>query len=251
MIRHLIMVLLLLLLTGCGGEALYSQLSEQQVNEMVAVLQKAELPAKKRDLGKDNFAVTIEYRYFADAVEHLRAHGYPREQFDNLGSVFKKEGFVSSPLEENARLIYALSQEVAHTIASIDGVVLARVHLAMPEQNLLSDTIKPSSASVFIKHRGGIDLSGNISQIKSLVVNGIEGLPYDNVTVGLFAMEPMLKLPLQKRTQLNSLPIISESMLFLAGLIGTVLLLGGGVWLWLRRRQRHLLPLSKEPDYRG
>jgi type III secretion protein J len=49
-----------------------------------------------------------------------------------MGKVFKREGFVSSPLEERARLVHAMSQEIANTINNIDGVVTARVHLVVP-----------------------------------------------------------------------------------------------------------------------
>jgi len=244
MMRHIVILVLFLTLSGCGEQELYSELSERQVNEMVAVLQNAGLSAEKSNLGKGVFSVSTSRRHFAAAVEQLRANGYPRDQFDNLGSVFKKEGFVSSPLEENARLIYALSQEISNTIASIDGVIIARVHLAVPEKSPLDDTIKPSSASVFIKHRRDIDLSGSVSQIKSLVVNGIEGLPYENVTIALFAMEPMVKKSLSQNRAHNGQPMFAESTLFWGALMISVVLLGGGFWLWQRHKQRRITAIA-------
>jgi len=251
MIRHIVIGILLLALSGCNEQVLYSKLSEQQVNEMVAVLQMAGLSAKKENLGKGLFAVTISSHHFANAVEHLYAYGYPREQFDSLGNVFKKEGFVSSPLEERARLVYAQSQEMGNTIARIDGVVMARVHLAVPEKNPLNDTIKPSSASVFIKHRREVDLSASVSQIKSLVVNGVEGLPYDNVTVALFAMEPMFKSSSQNRVRLNDSSIMAQPILWWAVLMAVVLLGGIVIWLWFSRQRRATTALNKGYNTHG
>lgn len=232
--------ILIISLTGCDGQELYTQLSEQQANEMVAVMLNAGLPAEKRALDEKTFSVTTSEAYFAQAVELLNAHGYPRDQYESLGEVFKKEGFVSSPLEERARLIHALSQEIANTIASIDGVIVARVHLAVPEKNPLSEDITPSSASVFIKHRRGIDLSGSTSQIKALVVNGVEGLPYDNVTVALFAAETW-PAPRRMPVQEFSPGFVKDISITMFGAIGALGLVGGGVWM-LRRRRRNTLP---------
>jgi len=173
-------------LIACGDETLYSGLTERQVNTMVALLHKGGVPASKSRGSDGAYAIGTPAKHFGVAVEMLQANGLPADHYDSLGDVFAKEGLVSSPLEERARLNHALSQEIARTISSIDGVVLARVHLAVPEHDALVDTIRPASASVFVKHRGDVDLSGSISRIKALVVDGIENLPYDNVTVALF-----------------------------------------------------------------
>ncbi len=177
---------LLLTLAACSETALYSSLSELEANEMVSELSMAGINASKQKLKGKEFSVSTSPDDFAQAVQLLKSRGLPRQHYDTLGEVFAKEGFVSSPLEERARLNHALSQEIASTLSSIDGVVLARVHLAVPPRNDLDDTTAPASASVFVKHRAGVDLTGSVSQIKALVVNGIENLPYENVTVALF-----------------------------------------------------------------
>lgn len=184
--------LMALLLAACSQQELYGQLSERQANEMVAVLRIAGVKADKvaaRD-GK-TFTVTTNPGDFSRAVEVLHDSGLPRDNFDTLGQVFKKEGFVSSPLEERARFTHALSQEISHTISSIDGVLQARVHVSVPEKNPLSDKPATATASVFIRHRPGLDMTQQVGKIKALVVNAIEGLPYDNVTVVLFPAESM------------------------------------------------------------
>ena len=185
-VRRMIALTMVVFLSACNDQSLYSGLSEQEANEMVAELSLAGIKASKDAMKGDLFGVSTSADDFAAAVTLLKNTGLPRQRYDNLGQVFAKEGFVSSPLEERARLNHALSQEIAATLSSIDGVILARVHLAVPQVNDLSDTQKAASASVFVKHRSGVDLSSNVSQIKALVVNGLENLPYDNVTVALF-----------------------------------------------------------------
>lgn len=182
---------LLLLLAACGQQELYTKLSEAQANEMVAVLQNAGIRATKEDAGEGAWRVTTATENFARSIEVLHAQGYPRAEFADLGTVFKKEGFVSSPLEERARLVYGLSQELSDTVSRIDGVVEARVHLAMPETDPLAEKQRPSSASVFIKYRPGVDLDRQVGQIKALVVNSVEDLSYDNVTVATFPAQPL------------------------------------------------------------
>lgn len=181
-------------LTGCESQVLFSDLTETEANEIVAVLYSANLAADKvMDSKSSSYKVFTDKPSFSEAVSILQARGLPRERFESVGDVFKKDGFVSSPLEERARLNYAFSQELSRTIANIDGVIMARVHLAVPKKAYLSEDVKPSSASVFVKHRADVDLAMSVGKIKSLVVTGLENLPYENVTVGLF---PAVSLPL-------------------------------------------------------
>jgi type III secretion protein J len=226
------------LLAACSEQELYSDLTERQANEMVAALRSTGIEAEKtaRD---GHFSVLTAGSDFSRAVQVLNAQGLPRETFDTMGKIFKREGFVSSPLEEHARLMHAMSQEISNTLANIDGVVTARVHLVVPERNPLADKPQPAAAAVFIKHRPDKDLSGETAQIKALVVNSIEGLAYDNVTVALFPAEAMPGGPF-KATQPDAQTPAErtaslETPLLSGGLAGGVVL-GGAALLWWRRR---------------
>jgi type III secretion protein J len=235
-LKLLLLPLAVAALTACNEQELYGQLSERQANEMVAVLRSAGIEADKQGQG-GVFAIQTARGDFPAAVRALAAQGYPREQYDSMGSVFKREGFVSSPLEERARLVHAMSQEISNTLASIDGVVQARVHLVMPERHPLADKATPSAASVFIKHRPDKDMTAQVAQIKALVVNSIEGLPYDNVTVALFPAEELPAAPPAKAgAAAGATPTEALPVPLMAGTLGGVLLLGGGGLLWLRRR---------------
>jgi len=185
-LKRCLMLLPLLLLVACGRQELYGQLDEQQANEMIAALRKNNIEAQKQPGDDGVWNVSVNPENFSRSVEVLRANGLPRDQFASLGQVFEKKGFVSSPMEERARLIYGLSQELSHTVSEIDGVVQARVHLAIPEPDPLSEKLKPSSAAVFIKYQPGFDLRNQTGAIKSLVINSVEGLSYDKVSVVMF-----------------------------------------------------------------
>ena len=178
------------LLGACGGrDPLYSKLDEQQANEMLAVLVDAGIDASK-NVVEDGWSIEVARSGVPEAMKVLKAEGYPHDAYQSLGDVFRKEGFVSTPLEERARLLYALSQELSRTVSAIDGVVVARVHLAIPERNPMSEDKPLSSASVFIKHKPGSQVVNKAASIKALIVNSVEGLPYDNVTVTFFASDP-------------------------------------------------------------
>lgn len=188
--KFLVILFSSFVLFGCESQELFSDLTESEANEIVAVLFSANLEANKAsDKKGGSYKIFTTKSSFTEAVAILQSRGLPRERFESVGDVFEKDGFVSSPLEERARLNYAMSQELSRTISNIDGVIMARVHLAVPKKAHLAETVQPSSASVFVKHRADVDLSSHVGKIKSLVVTGLENLPYDNVTVGLFPAE--------------------------------------------------------------
>lgn len=186
-----ILIALPLFLASCGRSELYSKLTEAQANEMIAVLQASGISASKVDTADKGWIVSTSKGDFARSVQVLHEQGLPRDDFASLGTVFKKEGFVSSPTEERARLVYGLSQELSHTISEIDGVVQARVHLSLPEDQPLAETKQPSAASVFIKYRPGSNMDAQIGKVKALLVNSVEGLKYENISVETFPAQPL------------------------------------------------------------
>ena len=163
---------------------LYSSLSEDDVNNMLSIMLSNGISSEKiKDKKSKAYALMIDENKIPKAIELLKEHGYPREKVTGIEELFKKKGLVSSPMEERVRYIYALSQSVQETLSQIDGVLTARVHIVMPENNPFVDTIKPSSASVFIKYHPSSDIKNIKSKIKLIVEKSIEGLSYEKVSV--------------------------------------------------------------------
>jgi len=186
LLRLLAVFSLALLFTGCNEVELYSKLDEKEANEMIALMQTKGIRSTKTAGEENTYTISVPASSFSDAVALLKTNGYPRDKFADIGETFKKSGLVSSPTEERIRFMHALSESLAETITHIDGVVTARVHIVLPSNDPLSDNVLPSSAAVFIKYRNGSDVESSIPQIKNLVVNSIEGVSYDKVSVALF-----------------------------------------------------------------
>jgi type III secretion protein J len=176
------------ILTGCSKSPLYTDLTEIQANEVQAALLSAHIDAQKAQMTKaKGWSIAVAHDEIPNAMAVLGAAGLPRQSLRTLGDVFPKESFVSSPLEERARYIFALSQEVQQTLMQLDGIVDARVHIALPERSLLDDKPQSASASVVIIERPGANLELRETDIKAIVTDGIEGLKDVNrVTVKFF-----------------------------------------------------------------
>ncbi len=169
-------LLIVLMLSGCGQQVILNTgLTENDANDIIAELSRYKIPAEKL-IDKTGVTVLVEQDTIERAVQILNTAGLPHKARTNLGEVFQKSGIISSPLEERARYIYALSQEVESTLAQIDGVIVARVNVVLPERVAPGEPIQPASASVFIKYQPDLDPDSIEPQIRRLVSTSIPGL---------------------------------------------------------------------------
>ena len=179
------------LVAGCDKETpIHSGLAEAQANLVMAALLGDGIEAHKAPGAEGTWDVIIMESQFAQAANLLERKGLPRRDYMGVGEVFKKTGMVSSPTEERIRFMDALSQDISRTIAQIDGVIDARVHVVLPENDPFSKKTVPSSAAVAIRSRWDTDLRDLVPSIKALVQNSIEGLRYDKITVTIFRDQP-------------------------------------------------------------
>jgi type III secretion protein J len=197
---------------------------------MVSALLDNGVDAEKRtpDGGK-TWSVQVERESVARALTVLQAAGLPQGRRSSLGELFKKEGLISTPTEERVRFIHGITQELAATVERIDGVVVARVHIVLPNNDPLASTVKPSSASVFVKYRPEANVAAMAPAIKSLVARSVEGLSYDNVSITMVAGDLVQPLPPAPKNA-GSLALIT---LFV--LASVAALAAGGVYTVRRR----------------
>ena len=245
-IRTMICCLGLLLLAGCKAQ-LYTGLSEREGNDMLAILLDSSISAEKK-LNKDGtVTLNVNNAEVSRAIRLLRSNGYPRDKFSSVSDIFPKDSLISSPVEEQARYTYSMSQELSSTLSMIDGVLTARVHVVLPQDEGAHDDAFPSSASVFIKYTPDLELGGFVPKVKTLVANSIEGLSLDKITVSLFpsnqASGDMVRLPVETASVM-SIEVTSQSASRLMVLFGAmavlVLLMAavGGLFFWLWWQQR-------------
>lgn len=225
-------------LAGCQKIELYSNLSEKEGNEILAVLLAHNISATKTRT-KEFVKITVAQDEVATAIETLQRYGFPRDQFTNLGQIFQKQGLISSPLEERVRYTFGLSQMIAETLNQIDGVLSARVLIVLPEESQFSKTTKPSSASVFIKYMPGLNVEDAIPRIKMIVQNSVDGLSYDNISVVLFPAREASRSAVASPALNKADAAESGWSIMLSAILGGLLLLalgGNGYLFWRLRR---------------
>ena len=183
-----------LFLAGCDKETTrHSGLEEQQANLVMAALLDAGISCSKAPGEEGTWNVMVSEPKFADAVNLLEQKGLPRRSHMGIGEVFKKTGMISSPSEERIRFMDALAQDLSRTISMIDGVVDARVHVVLPENDPFARNAMPSSAAVAIRSRWDADITDIVPSVKGLVKNAIEGLKYEKIMVTIFRDSPPRK----------------------------------------------------------
>jgi type III secretion protein J len=225
-------LVLMSFLAGCQVD-LHTKLSEADANDILGALLAAGLDARKHslDAGK-TWNISVEEAQTVPAIGVLRDNALPHERRATLGDLFKKEGLISSPTEERVRFLYGIQQSLADTLSKIDGVIVARVHIVLPNNDPLAPVTKPSSASIFVKYRRGGEIQSLVPAIKNLVVHAVEGLEYNQVTVTLVPAsgsraadaQAAASEPAKSSTSPLLLPIVGALVLLL------VLLTGFGVW---------------------
>ena len=175
------------LLVGTSGyllsrpqqEILYSGLDPQDVSRMGAALQDAGMVF---DVNPAGDAVLVENGQAAKARMLLAEKGLPRsdsagyELFDKLGSL----GLTT--FMQQVTKVRALEGELAKTIRLIDGIRMARVHLALRNEGSFRSANDQATASVIIRADGDMG-ERSAPAIRHLVAAAIPGLSPDEVTV--------------------------------------------------------------------
>ncbi len=190
------LLLMALLLVGCDPETtLHAGLKERQANLVMAALLDEGIACHKVAGDENTWNVMIQESNFAKATNLLERKGLPQREFLGVSESFKKTGMVSSPSEERIRFMDALAQDLSKTITTIDGVVDARVHVVLPDNDPFARKKLPSSAAVAIRTRWDADLTDVVPGVKNLIKNSIEGLQYEKISVILFRDLPPKDTP--------------------------------------------------------
>ena len=232
LIRFLFLLLSLTYLISCK-QALYTNLNEIEANEMLSVLLSSGVDVSKNTHADGSLSIAIEKKSIPLAVNLLQQRGLPRQSHVNMGDVFKKEGLISSPLEEKVRYLYALSESIAATLEEIDGVITAKVHIVLPDNNAFSETVLPSSASIYIKYNPIFELEDDASKIKMIVEKSVSGLAYEKISLVMLAAKNNTENIRVAQHELLEGP--NKLWVIILSVVGILLLFIGFVW-WLGGR---------------
>jgi len=176
-------------LAGCGN-SLRDDLTEAQADDVVALLQQGGVDTKKQRDENGMWSVVVDEKATRSAEQLIHLYGAPRKPHASIAEIFPGTGLLPSELQEHARYEFALGQELASTIEQIDGVLSARVHVAMPVRDPRVRDRQPPSASVFIRYRSDqrVDMMG--AQIRRLVATALPGADAEAVSLMSVAVFP-------------------------------------------------------------
>jgi type III secretion protein J len=236
--------LALVLALGCQAE-LASGLPDDQASALVVALDQAGIAASRELAGNGDepaYRVHVAPDDVADALAVMRAEGLPRDVPAGLSETFGEGSLVPTPTEERARLIAALSGELSRSIEEIDGVLVARVHLALPETERLALDAPPPTprASVLIRYRG--DLAPyDEAAVRRLVAGAIDHMSEADVAIVGVGSPPRPELE-QRLAHLGPIAVTRGSATMLKLIVGgslafnVVMALVLGVVVTRRRR---------------
>jgi flagellar M-ring protein FliF len=161
-------------------QLLYSNLSDQDAAAVVEQLNTQNIPHKLTNQGRN---VAVPSNKVHEIRLSLASQGLP------AGTEVGLELFEDTPLGmtefvQKLNFQRALQGELARTIKSIEAVEQARVHLALPKQELFIKEKQNGKASVMVKLHPGRTLSqSQIQGIVHLVSSSVQGIPPGNVVL--------------------------------------------------------------------
>jgi flagellar M-ring protein FliF len=160
---------------------LYSSLSDKDSGQIIDALQKNNIPYK---VDQGSGAIQVPMERVHDARLKLATQGLPKGTSGGFEAMEGQQGFGTSQFMEAARYQRALEEELALSIATLNNVQGARVHLAIPKQSVFVRTKQEPSASVVVNLYPGRNLSdGEVTAIVHLVASSIPNLSAEQVTV--------------------------------------------------------------------
>ncbi len=223
--------LLVCLLSGCKSVPLLSDLTQENANTIMVVLQQSGVPAQLSSSGSGDektFAIVVPAEQEAFARQVVATNELPHNQdLHALLDLLKEKSLFTD--EEQDREIYRRTREweLAQAVLKLPSVINASVILNIPKVDPLAQLQggpRPrSTASVVLKHwlsPNGATLSRGA--IATLVSGGIEGMAPEDVNVVMTGIPPIERLE-ERRGDLTLL-FVGFALLTLL-LIGMVLVL--------------------------
>lgn len=191
-LRALTVVFFAFMLSACNDEKLLFNLTQEQANQVLAVLQRHNISANKEGTLKAGYTVTVNKPESTAALSIINQYQLPWSADVQIAQAFPEGALVSSPNAEQVRVISLQEQRLEQSLRMIAQVVNARVHVSYPAFNNDSSRTPTSHVAVIITYKGEIDNNTFIPQVKVLIKNSFYDVHYENISVVLFPA-PMIQ----------------------------------------------------------
>jgi len=160
---------------------LYSELSPGETGEVVRSLENSGIPYQ---LHNSTGLVSVPADKVHEARLKLASEGLPQSDGNGFDMLYKEQEMGVSSFMEKARYDRALEQELSQSIASLDSVRSARVHLALPKQSAFVRKKNKPAASVLLNLYAARQLTDRqLAGIVHLVASSVPGLEAEQVSV--------------------------------------------------------------------
>lgn len=160
---------------------LYKDLSSEDSSAVAAKLEELKITY---DVSPDGSIVQVSDKDVGKARMLLAQEGLPNGGSMGYELFDKQSSFGTTSFVQNITQVRAMEGELARTIASLESIKSARVHLVLPQRELFSRETHAASASVFLRLKGSGQLDAEqIMGIQSMVANAVPDLKSKNVSI--------------------------------------------------------------------
>ena len=164
-------------------ETVFSELSTAESGLLATKLEEEQI---KFSISSDGSQVLVSKADISKARLIAAKEGLPNGGALGYELFDQQSGFGTTNAQEKLNRKRALEGELSRTIASIEQIKSARVHLVLPERELFSRETPPSSASVLVAlKRGGGSALGReqIASIQALVASAVPDMKPSDVSI--------------------------------------------------------------------
>jgi flagellar M-ring protein FliF len=166
---------------GPDYAVLFSNLPPDEANAVVQKLAAEKVPHRLADGGT---TILVPHESVYEKRVELAGQGVVKSGGGTGYELFDRTNLGMTDFQEKVAKTRANEGELQRTISGLTPVQSARVHIASPQASLFSNTQQPTTASVAIQTKTGMQLSGQeVRGITQLVAGAVEGLKPENVTI--------------------------------------------------------------------
>jgi len=159
---------------------LFASLSESEKSRVFDALKNSGMDVQ---IDPATGELTVPVNDYHTAKLNLAAQGIPMQSADGYSALDNMPMGTSRSLE-NLKIKQSLEYELARSIAEIETISNARVHLAIPERSAFARNAQEPSASVFVELGAGRSLNGQqVEAIVNLISSSVPNLGKNKVSI--------------------------------------------------------------------